>query len=399
VLTELSPPRDLLYSHMGRPSIAPETRLRARLLQVLYTVRRERLLMEPLDYHLLCRWLVGLHRDDPVWDASTFRKNRERLLEGDVARAFFDRVLAQARERTLWSDEPFTGDGTLVDAWAGQKRCKRNAGETPTGRPDDPGNPTVDFRGARRTNAPHASTTDPEARLYKKATGQEAKRCSLGHALMANRHGVVVDTCVTQGSGTAEREAALAMGEAMPGQHRITLGGDKHDGTRDCARELRGLRATPHVAPHTTGRASVIDGRTTRHPGYAISQQRRKRVEEIFGWRNTGGRLRQTRHRGAARVGWMFMVAAAVYHLVRMRTLVAVARAQRRPGMQAPFRTWLRLPTPGAQRPVIRQRSCHTAPSILGSITVQLLDGVFQQPARGSHASRLRLLRVGGRLG
>jgi transposase len=325
VLKELSPQLDLLYSHTGRPSIAPEKLLRALLLQVLYTVRSERLLMEQLDYNLLFRWFVGLNMDDPVWDASTFSKNRERLLEGDVARAFFDRVLAQARERNLLSDEHFTVDGTLVEAWAGQKSFKRKAGETPTDRPDDPGNPTVDFRGERRTNATHASTTDPEARLYKKAKGQEAKLCYLGHALMENRHGLVVDTCVTQATGTAEREAALAMVEAIPGQHRITLGTDKNYDTRDFVRELRELRATPHVAQHTTGRASMIDGRTTRHPGYAISQQRRKRVEEIFGWMKTVGRLRKTRHRGAARVGWMFMFAAAVYNLVRMRTLMAVA--------------------------------------------------------------------------
>lgn len=325
VFKELALQFDQLYSHTGRPSIAPEQLLRALLLQVLYTVRSERLLMEQLDYNLLFRWFVGLNMDDAVWDASTFSKNRERLLEGDVARAFFDQVLAQARERALLSDEHFTVDGTLIEAWAGQKSFKRKAAEAPTDPPDDPGNPSVDFHGERRTNATHASITDPEARLYKKAKGQEAKLCYLGHTLMENRHGLVVDTCVTQATGTAEREAALAMVEAIPGQHRLTLGADKNYDTRDFVRQLRELRATPHVAQHTTGRSSAIDGRTTRHVGYTISQQRRKRVEEIFGWMKTVGLLRKTRHRGVARVGWMFTFAAAVYNLVRMRTLAAVA--------------------------------------------------------------------------
>lgn len=325
VLKELSLQFDLLYSHTGRPSIAPEQLLRALLLQVLYTVRSERLLMEQLDYNLLFRWFVGLNMDDAVWDASTFSKNRERLLEGDVARAFFDQVLAQARERALLSDEHFTVDGTLIEAWAGQKSFKRKAAETPTDPPEDPGNPSVDFHGERRTNATHASITDPEARLYKKAKGREAKLCYLGHTLMENRHGLVVDTCVTQATGTAEREAALAMVEAIPGQQRVTLGADKNYDTRDFVRELRELRTTPHVAQHTTGRSSAIDGRTTRHVGYTISQQRRKRVEEIFGWMKTVGLLRKTRHRGVARVGWMFTFAAAVYNLVRIRTLAAVA--------------------------------------------------------------------------
>ena len=209
VLKELSPQFDRLYSHTGRPSIAPEKLLRVLLLQVLYTVRSERLLIEQLDYNLLFRWFVGLNMDDPVWDPSTFSKNRDRLLEGEVAHAFFDQVLAQARERELLSDEHFTVDGTLIEAWAGQKSFKRKEGEPPSP-PDDPGNPSIDFRGERRTNATHGSTTDPEARLYKKAKGQEAKLCYLGHVLMENRHGLVVETRVTQATGTAEREAALA---------------------------------------------------------------------------------------------------------------------------------------------------------------------------------------------
>ena len=325
VLKELSPQFAQLYSHTGRPSIAPEKLLRALLLQVLYTVRSERLLMEQLDYNLLFRWFVGLNMDDPIWDASTFSKNRERLLGGDIAHAFFDQVLAQARERHLLSDEHFTVDGTLIEAWAGQKSFKRQDAAPPASPPGDPGNPSIDFRGERRTNATHASTTDPEARLYKKATGQEAKLAYLGHVLMENRHGLVVDSCVTQATGTAEREAALAMAEAIPGQHRVTLGADKNSDTHDFVRDLRELQVTPHVAHNTSGRSSAIDGRTTRHPGYAVSQRKRKCVEEIFGWLKTVGLLRKVRHRGIARVGWIFTFAAAVYNLVRMRTLAAVA--------------------------------------------------------------------------
>jgi transposase len=325
VLKELSPRFALLYSDTGRPSIAPEKLLRALLLQVLYTIRSERLLMEQLDYNLLFRWFVGLNMDAPVWDASTFSKNRERLLEGDVATAFFEQVLAQAQERDLLSDEHFTVDGTLIEAWAGQKSFKRKQATPPPEPPDDPGNPSIDFRGERRTNATHTSTTDPEARLYKKAKGQEAKLAYLGHVLMENRHGLVVDTRVTQATGTAEREAALAMAEAIPGQKRATLGADKNYDTRDFVHELRELRVTPHVAQNTSGRSSAIDGRTPRHPGYAVSQRKRQCVEEIFGWMKTVGLLRKTRHRGVARVGWMFTFAAAVYNLVRMRTLAAVA--------------------------------------------------------------------------
>jgi transposase len=325
VLKALSPQFDQLYSHTGRLSIAPEPLLRALLLQVLYTIRSERLLMEQLDYNLLFRWFAGVNMDDPIWDASTFSKNRERLLEGDVAHAFFDQVLAQARERDLLSDEHFTVDGTLIEAWAGQKSFKRKTPETPPPPSDNPGNPSIDFRGERRTNATHASTTDPEARLYEKAKGQEARLVYLGHVLMENRHDLVVDTRLTQATGTAEREAAVAMAEAIPGQQRVTLGADKNYDTRDCVRELRELRVTPHVAQHMTGRSSAIDGRTTRHAGYAVSQRKCKCIEEVFGWLKTVGLLRKARHRGVARVGWMFTFAAAVYNLVRMRTLAAVA--------------------------------------------------------------------------
>jgi transposase len=324
VLKELSPQFDRLSSPTGRPSIAPEKLLRALLLQVLYTIRSERLLMEQLDDNRLFRWVVGVNMDDPSWDPSTVSKNRERLLEGEVAHAFFDQVLAQAQERDLLSEDHFTVEGTLIEAWAGQKRFKRKSADPPPLPPDDPGHPSIDFRGERRTHATHASTTDPEARLYKKATGQEATPAYLGHVLMENRHGLVVDTRVTQATGTAEREAVLAMAEAIPGQQRVTLGADKNYDTRDFVRELRELRVTPHVAQKTAGRSSAIDGRTTRHPGYTVSQRKRQGVEEILGWLKTVGLLRKTRYRGVARVGWRFTVAAAVYNVVRMRTLAAV---------------------------------------------------------------------------
>jgi hypothetical protein len=225
----------------------------------------------------------------------------------------------------LLSDEHFTADGTLIEAWAGQKSFTRKDAMPPSPPPDDPGHPSIDCRGERRTNATQASTTDPEARLYKKAKGQEAKLAYLGHVLLEHRHGLVVDMRVTQATGTAEREAALAMAEAIPVQQRAPLGADRNDDTRDCVRELRELRVTPHVAQHTSGRSSAIDGRTTRHPGDGVSQRKRKSVEEIFGWMTTVGLLCKTRHRGLARVGWMFTLAAAVYNLVRMRTLAAVA--------------------------------------------------------------------------
>ncbi|WHZ14390.1 MAG: Transposase [Nitrospira sp.] len=324
-LTALSPQLTKLYARTGRPSIAPEKLLRALLLQVLYSLRSERLLMEELQYNLLFRWFVGLDLDAPVWDVTVFTKNRDRLLEGEVATAFFEQVLAQAKAQRLLSDEHFTVDGTLIEAWAGQKSFKKTAEPAPVPPSDDPGNPSVDFRGERRTNATHASTTDPEARLYKKAAGQEAKRCFLGHVLMENRHGLVVNATVTPATGTAEREAALALVDAQAPTRRITLGGDKHYDTAAFVDALRKRQVTPHVAQHTTRRASAIDGRTTRHPGYTISQQKRKRVEEVFGWLKTVGLLRKVKLRGVQRVGWLFTFVVAAYNLVRIRNLVAVA--------------------------------------------------------------------------
>jgi transposase len=307
-----------LYSRVGRPSIAPEKLLRALLLQVLYTIRSERLLMEQLDYNLLFRWFVGLNADEPVWDPTVFSKNRDRLLDGDVAQAFFAQVLDVAREHRLLSDEHFTVDGTLLEAWAGHKSFKRKDAP-PSEPPADAGNADVDFRGAPRSNATHESTTDPEARLFKKAKGQEAKLCYLGHVLMENRHGLVVDTRLTQATGTAERDAAAEMLQ----ERRGTVGGDKAYDTHDFVKAARAAGVTPHVAQNQTNRRSAIDGRTTRHPGYAISQTKRKRVEEIFGWGKTIGLLDKLRHRGRDRVGWVFTFTAAAYNLVRMRNLLA----------------------------------------------------------------------------
>lgn len=328
-LEEMSPQFARLYSRYGRPSIAPEKLLRALLLQVLYSVRSERLLMEQLGYNLLFRWFVGMSMDDGVWDVTVFTKNRERLLEGEIAEAFFEQVVEQARAKELLSDEHFTVDGTLVQAWAGQKsfRAKQGKGEKRQVPPEDPGNPTVDFRGEKRSNETHASTTDPEARLYKKSAGSEAKLSYLGHVLAENRNGLVVETRVSQATGTAEREAAREMIAARRcGQRRVTLGGDKGYDVREFVGHLRELQVTPHVAQNQKRRGgSAIDARTTRHPGYEVSQKKRKRVEEVFGWLKTVGLLRQTRHRGRERVSWMFTFAAAVYNLVRIRNLTAAA--------------------------------------------------------------------------
>jgi len=320
VLVELSSQFNQLYSRVGRPSIPPEHLLRALLLQILYSVRSERLLMEQLDYNLLFRWFVGLKADDRIWDATVFTKNRQRLLDGDIARAFFDRVVAHARAGGLLSDEHFTVDGTLIEAWASLKSFKSKG--TPPAPPDDPGNPTVNFHGERRSNATHASSTDPEARLFRKGDAHEAKLYYQGHVLMENRHGLAVDGSLTPATGFAEREQALAMATQLPAG--ATLGADKSYDTRDFVAGLRGLAVTPHVAQNTTKRSSAIDGRTTRHPGYRVSQRERKRIEEIFGWLKQIGLLRKTRHRGVARVGWMFTFGLAVYNLIRMRNLAAV---------------------------------------------------------------------------
>jgi transposase len=327
VLERLSPQLDALYSAVGRPSIPPEKLLRALLLQVLYTLRSERLLMEELDYNLLFRWFVGLNMDDPVWDATVYCKNRERLLKGDVAEAFFQEVLKLAEEHQLLSDEHFTVDGTLIEAWASLKSFKKKEAEQETPPPEDPGNPTVDFHGEQRSNETHQSTTDPEARLFRKGPGKEAKLDYMGQVLMENRNGLAVQTELTQATGTAEREAAVAMVAAQAPDGGVTLGGDKNYDTQGCVAALRVVGVTPHVAQNTTRRGgSAIDGRTTRHPGYDLSQRVRKRVEEIFGWLKTVGGMRKTRFRGTARVGWMFTWALAAYNLVRMRNLLQEAK-------------------------------------------------------------------------
>jgi IS5 family transposase len=278
------------------------------------------MLMEQLEYNLLFRWFVGLNMDDTVWDPTVFSKNRDRLLAADVAALFFDEVLGEARARGLVSDEHFTVDGTLLEAWAGLKSLKK-IGDTDPPPPDDPGNPTVDFHGETRTNATHVSSTDPEAKLARKGKGKEAKLSYSGHVLMENRNGLVVDAAVLPATGTAERDAALAMAAELPGDGRVTLGGDKNYDTAAFVEELRNLHVTPHVAQNNNGRRSAIDQRTTRHPGYVISQQKRKRVEEIFGWLKTVGGLRKLRHRGLDRVEWTFTFAVAAYNLVRLRNL------------------------------------------------------------------------------
>jgi transposase len=318
----LSPLFDRLYAKNGRPSIPPERLLRALLLQVLYSVRSERMLMEQMDYNLLFRWFVGMTMDEPVWDPTTFTKNRDRLLEGEVAQAFFQQVLSQANAKRLTSDEHFTVDGSLIEAWAGHKSFKPIEGkdEPP---PDDPGNPTVDFKGQKRSNQTHRSTTDPDARLYRKSDASPAELAYLGHVLMENRNGLVVDTRLTQATGKAEREAALEMlvGVAKKG---VTLGADKGYDVQDFVAGVQALRVAPHIARHTKKRRSAVPEHVARDPGYEVSQRKRKLVEESFGWMKAVGLLRQVKHRGLAKVGWVFTFTAAAYNLVRMRRLLGV---------------------------------------------------------------------------
>ena len=321
-LQTLSPRFDRLYSTIGRPSIPPEQLLRALLLQMLYSIRSERLLMEELDYSVLYRWFVGLSLDDPIWDATTFTKNRDRLLDGDIADAFFAEVLAAIKQDGLLSDEHFTVDGTLLEAWASHKSFKpKGTDRTP---PDDPKNPTVNFHGQTRRNDTHQSTTDPDARLYKKGTGHEAKLAYLGHLLTENRHGFIIDTAVTDASGTGERDAAIAMlGELPLTRRRITVAADKLYDRRAWVGAVRRMRITPHVAQYAGFGGSAIDGRTTRHPGYALSQRKRKLIEQAFGWLKTVALFRKLRHRGGRLVDWLFSFGAAAYNLVRWRNLVA----------------------------------------------------------------------------
>src|SRR5215469_3888993 len=323
-LGEMNAGFDQIYSEDGRRSIPPERLLRALLLQMLYSIRSERMLMEQLEYNLLFRWFVGLSANEPVWHPTVFTKNRDRLLEGAVAEEFFSLIVEQARKKKLLSDEHFTVDGTLIEAWAAQKSFQRKESDHDLLNPpplDGSGNPTVNWHKEKRSNDTHQSLTDPMARLYKKTRGAEARLGYLGHVLTENRNGLVVDVRLTQAGGTAEREAALAMLTGKPASKRITLGGDRGYDTRGFVAATRELKVTPHVAQNNTNRRSAIDERTTRHEGYGVSQRKRKRVEEVFGWIKTIALQRQTRFRGMERVAWMFTFAAAAYNLVRMRNL------------------------------------------------------------------------------
>ena len=320
-LKDMSPRLARLYAQVGRPSIAPERLLRALLLPIFYSIRSERLLMEQLDYTLLYRCFVGMEMDERVWDHAVFSKNRERLLNEEIAEAFFQRVLAIAQP--YLSDEHFTVDGTLIEAWASHKSFRPKDEEPGAGG----GDREVNFHGQTRSNDTHQSTTDPEARLYKKSKGSEAKLSYLGHGLMENRNGLLVKTRVTLADGTAERDAALGMAKKVAGTQRVTLAADKNYDTRDFVGQLRRLNVTPHVAQNNTNRSSAIDGRTTRHPGYQISQQKRKRVEQSFAWMKVIGMLRKVKLRGREKVGWLFTFVGAAYNLIRLQRLQAQAVA------------------------------------------------------------------------
>jgi transposase len=321
-LAELSGEFDRMYAEIGRPSIPPERLLKASLLIALYSVRSERAFCEELEYNLLFRWFLDMQLLEPSFDPTSFTKNRVRLLEHRVGQQLFDEVVGQAHERGLLSDEHFTVDGTLIEAAASLKSFRPRDGDPPQP-PDDPGNPSVDFRGERRSNVTHVSTTDPEALLARKGKGKEAHLAYAAHALMENRHGLLVDFRVTPATGTAEREIVP---ELLAGaQERYfwpkTLGADKGYDTRDCVADIRACGVTPHVAQNTTNRRSAIDGRTTRHAGYHLSQWIRKRVEEVFGWVKTIGGFRRTRYRGLERTGHAGYLVATAYNLVRLAGL------------------------------------------------------------------------------
>jgi transposase len=330
VLGAMSGKIGALYSHTGRPSIPPEQLLKALLLQAFFTVRSERQLMEQIDYNLLFRWFVGLALDDGVWDASTFSKNRDRLLAADVAQEFLTTLLSRPQVKGLLSSDHFSVDGTLLKAWASMKSFRpKDGGGNP---PDDGRNGERDFRGEPRSNETHASTTDPDARLYRKGNGQESRLCYMGHALMENRHGLAVSGELTRASGTAEREAALRLIEAhRPGRRRVTLGADKGYDVTAFVEALRERAVTPHIAIHghvgKTGkpRKTALDRRTTGHPGYAVSQIVRKRIEEIFGWTKSTGGLTQVKLRGLAKVRALFLFTLVAYDLVRIPKLLAAA--------------------------------------------------------------------------
>ena len=323
ILVRMSAQFEGLYSRWGRRSIAPEKLLRALLLQVLYTIRSERQLMEQIDYNILYRWFVGLNLDEPVWVPTVFTKNRDRLLQGQIADVFLAEVISAADERGLLSDEHFSVDGTLLEAWASQKSFRRKDGSSPPSSGSG-GNPSIDFRNEKRTNATHESVTDPEARMARKGMS-ESKLSYQGSVMIDNRHGLVVGAHVTQPGYAAECKSALEMVSSLaPGGGRRTLAADKGYDNDEFVLALRSLDVTPHVVPnvHKFKPRTLIDARTTRHPGFAVSQKHRKRVEEVFGWSKVIGPLRKLHHRGTERVAWIFTFTTAAYNLVRLRTLI-----------------------------------------------------------------------------
>ena len=330
-LAALNSQFEALYSPMGRPSIPPEMLLRATLLQAFFSVRSERLLMAQIDYNLLFRWFVGLPMDAAVWHATVFTHNRDRLLEADVAHQFLAALLALPKVKKLLSSEHFSVDGTLIDAWASMKSFRPKDG---SGEPPDPGrNGERNFHNEKRSNETHASTTDPDARLYRKANGRESRLCFMGHVLMENRNGLAVDAALTHATGTAEREATLSMLERRKAGRRLTLGADKAYDVTAFVQALRKRRVTPHIAingrvsKHGVVRRTAVDGRTTRHAGYAISQICRKRIEEVFGWMKASAGLAKVKLRGRAKVEATFTFAVAAYNLIRIPKLLAQGTA------------------------------------------------------------------------
>jgi transposase len=319
ILKEMSPKFQKLYSDVGRPSSAPERLLRLRLLQIFYSVRGERMLIEQLQYNLLFRWFVGMEMDETVWNHAVYSKNRERLLNEEIAESFFQRVLERAKP--YMSDEHFTVDGNLIEAWASYKSLRPEDG---TGKPLGAGG-DVDFRREKQKNETHESTTDPDARLFTRCRGSEAKLSYMGHVLMENRNGILAQTFLTEASGRAERDAAMLIAEAIPSGKLVTLGGDKNYDTPEFVRELRRMNITPHMAQNTINRRSAVDERTTRHAGYEVSQRKRKRVEQSFGWMKMIGMLKKVKLRGIDKMGWLFTFTGAAYNLCRLRNLTARA--------------------------------------------------------------------------
>jgi transposase len=328
VLEEMDKEFDALYSHTGRPSVPPEMLLKALFLQILYGIRSERLLLEQIDFNFLYRWFVGLKADDKIWDETVFSKNRDRLLKGEIADKLFEKVIALATKKHLVSNEHFTVDGTLVEAWASLKSFQKKESEKNDRKDDgDPGNPSVDFHGETRRNDTHESKTDPEAKLYRKSKGQTARLSYMGHVLMENRNGLAVGVDATVAGYYAEHDAALAMIDELETKGKKTLGADKHYDNDDFCNELRKRNVTPHVAMniHARKHRSAIDGRTTRHEGYEISQRKRKRVEEIFGWLKAFSIMRRPHFRGLDRIEYLFKFAVSVYNILRIRNILAVS--------------------------------------------------------------------------